>query len=353
MHHCSFDLIYGYLPTLEQTKEISLQPYNTFGLDVSCKGIIEIKNKDQLKNELSLLAADNEEFMILGGGSNVLFTGNLNKYVLLNRIKGIEILDERDNDVLIEVGSGEIWHDLVLHCVNNGWGGIENLSLIPGCVGASPIQNIGAYGVELKDVFESLTAISTDGSEFRDFTGNECRFGYRDSVFKREFKGKYIITNVRLRLKKNSEPNTSYGAIKKVLEENGISTPSIKDVSDAVIQIRRSKLPDPAVIGNSGSFFKNPVVKRGFYRQISNLYPEMPFYLVDDDHVKIPAGWLIEKAGLKGVRFGNTGCHEHQALVIVNYGGATGAEIVEHAHRVMDTVEKKFGIRLEPEVNII
>lgn len=338
---------------LNNPHSISLKPYNTFGVDVNCREIIPFGSVEELRDVLKGLHKTQTGFMVLGGGSNMLFTKDYPGTVLLNRIKGISVITENSDESVVEAGSGEVWHELVLYCVDHGLGGIENLSLIPGCVGAAPIQNIGAYGVELKDVFESLTAMDIRSGEIREFTGDECGFGYRDSVFKGELKGRYIITSLKLRLSRKPFVNTTYGAIGQVLKERGISSPGIKDVSDAVIHIRSSKLPDPKVLGNSGSFFKNPVVGRQFYFRLQNNFPEMPRFLVDDDHVKIPAGWLIEHCGFKGKRYGNTGCHEKQALVIVNYGNATGSEIYKHARRVIKAVKEKFEIELETEVNIL
>ncbi len=316
-------------------------------------GTITVETEKELKDALEEVRNTGVLYMVLGGGSNVLLTKDYPGIVILNRIKGIKLVEDAQEFVVVEAGSGEIWHHLVMYCVDHGFGGIENLSLIPGRVGAAPIQNIGAYGVELKDVFESLTAINTDTLERKTFQKKDCEFGYRDSVFKRNLKNRYIITSVRLKLKRSPETNISYGAIAAVLKEKNIIDPGIKDVSEAVIDIRSSKLPDPAVLGNSGSFFKNPVIKREVYQKLHNRYPQLPCYNVDDNFVKVPAGWMIEQCGLKGKRFGETGCHKDQALVIVNYGNATGKEIHEHALRVIDLVNKKFGIQLEPEVNII
>lgn len=330
----------------------SLKAYNTFGVDVSAPKVEYISKR----NELELFDFKKiEEYFILGGGSNLLLTKDISVPVLKNEIKGKRIVQQSVGESWVQIGGGENWHEVVLWTIEQGLSGIENLSLIPGTVGASPIQNIGAYGVELKDVFYLLTAYDMINKELITFNTEDCEFGYRTSFFKKpENKGRYFITHVTLKLSKDLKAvNTSYGAIEKVLLDKNISSPTAKDVSDAVIEIRRSKLPDPAELGNSGSFFKNPIVEVKVLDSIQKDYEKVPFYKVSDDLVKIPAGWLIEQCGFKGKRYGHTGSYENQALIIVNYGDASGSEIYEHALRVQSTVEKEFGIKLECEVNII
>lgn len=289
---------------------------------------------------------------MLGGGSNILFVNDFEGLVIHLNIKGREIIEENDKEVLIRVGAGENWHETVMYAVDNGWGGIENLSLIPGSVGAAPIQNIGAYGVELEDVFESLEAIDLETGISKTFDKKSCKFGYRDSVFKNELKGKYIITEVTLRLQKDPDVNRTYGALSEHLKEKGISDPDIKDISETVISIRQSKLPDPAKIGNTGSFFKNPVISEEAFRELQKEYPEIPNYPAGDE-IKIPAAWLIDQCGWKGKQIGDAGVHKAHALVIVNYGNANGGEIIELAEKIRHSVFKKFGVKLIPEVNIV
>ena len=289
---------------------------------------------------------------VLGGGSNILIKDYQDCTILLNKIEGINIIQETPDDVIIEAGGGEDWPSFVAWAVDRGYGGIENLSLIPGTVGAAPIQNIGAYGVEQESTFVSLTAFDLFSGEEVIMHGEDCRFGYRDSIFKNKLKGKLIISSVRYRLSKKPSLELSYGAIKERLAELRISNPVINDIAQVVTEIRRSKLPDPAELGNSGSFFKNPMVTVEQHEMLMTDFPEMPHYMLDDGNVKIPAAWLIEQCGWKGKVIGNTGTYEKQALVIVNYGGATGEEIWELAQRIIKSVEKIFGIVLIPEVNI-
>ncbi len=326
----------------------SLEDCNTFGIAAKAErfGIIQA--------EQDLFSLDFEDnIRVLGGGSNLLLPDSVEGLVLKNEIKGIEIVAEDDTSVLVEIGGGENWHEFVMWAVEHNYGGVENLSLIPGTVGAAPIQNIGAYGVELKDIFEGLNAYLFDEFGEEAFTPEDCRFGYRDSIFKRELKGKVCITRVYLRLQKAPHKvNVSYGAISKTLEERGISEPSIKDVSDAVIAIRQSKLPDPKEIGNSGSFFKNPEIPQAEFDALLQKFPNAPSYPLPNEMVKVPAGWLIDQCGFKGVRYGNTGCYKNQALVLVNYGGATGKEVYDFSEKVLQTVLEKFGIQLEREVNV-
>lgn len=335
-----------------QIKEhISLKNYNTFGIDCSARQFIAVTTVDELKEVLQ--DSEGKKRFILGGGSNMLLINDIDALVIHVNLKGISIVSEDENYVIVEVMAGENWHEYVLFCIENNFGGIENLSLIPGNVGTSPIQNIGAYGVELKDVFVSCEALEIASQTEKTFTKEECEFGYRDSIFKNEAKDKYIITSVRFQLtKKNHKLSTSYGAIQQELATKKIEKPTLKDVSNAVISIRQSKLPDPKQLGNSGSFFKNPVVDADTFKTFRIEFPEAPFYEVSPTQFKIPAGWLIEKAGFKGKRFGDAGVHKNQALVLVNYGNATGEEIWELALKIQREVKEKFGIYITPEVNV-
>ncbi len=329
----------------------SLLPYNTFGIDAAAAYFTEVFSVQELQLALQ---SGIQPVMILGGGSNMLLTRDVPGLVIKNAIGGMNFVRNEGGKALVKVGGGVVWHDFVCWAVDHNFGGVENLSLIPGTVGASPVQNIGAYGVELKDVFVELEAVELAGGQVRVFDHSACRFGYRDSIFKQENKGKYCITSVTFALtQQEHQLNISYGDIQKTLETNGVTQPSIADVSRAVIQIRSSKLPDPAVIGNCGSFFKNPETSRAVLENIRASHPMVVSYDLPDGRVKIPAGWLIEQCGWKGKRVGNTGCYEKQALVLVNHGGATGAEVKNLAYAIIDSVEKTFGIRLEPEVNII
>ncbi len=292
--------------------------------------------------------------LILGGGSNVLFINDFfDGLVIKIEIKGIAVLEETDQAVLLEVGAGEVWHDLVVHTIEKGYSGLENLSLIPGTVGAAPMQNIGAYGVEIKETFDSLEALLLESGESRRFTNEECRFGYRESVFKHELKGKYIITSVRFKLSKKPVFHTSYGAIQDTLREMGVDELSVKAISEAVCHIRRSKLPDPAQIGNAGSFFKNPEIPKAQYEALKAQYPQIPGYITSQDYVKVPAGWLIEQCGWKGKTIGETGVHKLQALVLVNYGKAKGQEIKALSEEVQKSVYERFGIQLNAEVDFL
>ena len=330
----------------------SLKYFNTFGIDCQARFYVSVTSVDELKE---ILANKNyTDRLILGGGSNMLLTHDIEALVIHLNLKGIKIISENENYVQIEAMAGENWHDFVLECINKDYGGLENLSLIPGNVGTAPIQNIGAYGVELNDVFVSCKAVEIETQTESVFVKEDCNFGYRSSIFKNEVKGKFIITSVVLQLtKKNHKKSTSYGAIQQKLAEKNIKNPSIKDISDAVIAIRESKLPDPKKLGNSGSFFKNPVIDNENFQDFRNRYPDAPFYEVSPTEFKIPAGWLIEQAGFKGKQFGDAGVHKNQALVLVNYGNATGSEIWELAILIQKKVKEKFGIYIEPEVNVI
>jgi UDP-N-acetylmuramate dehydrogenase len=329
-------------------KNISLKNYNTFGIDVIADRFIEINSLANLKK----ITTSEKDIFLLSGGSNMLLTKSIDKLVIHLNLKGIIVNDTEKESVFVTAEAGENWHEFVLWCISQNYGGLENLSFIPGNVGTSPIQNIGAYGVEIKDTFYQLEALEIATGKAKTFTKEACNFGYRNSVFKNELKGKYIIINVTFKLtKKHHHINISYGAIKTYLQNN--PNPSIKDISDAVIAIRKSKLPDPNEIGNSGSFFKNPVIDKILFEKLSKNYPNIPHYIVSENEIKVPAGWLIEQAGFKGKRFGDAGVHEKQALVLVNYGNASGKEIFELAKNIQQTVKGKFNINLDIEVNII
>ncbi|RDK84680.1 UDP-N-acetylmuramate dehydrogenase [Marinirhabdus gelatinilytica] len=329
----------------------SLKKYNTFGIDVEARKFVSVSSIAELKD---VLASNPEEpLFLLGGGSNMLLTKDVQSLVIHLNLKGISIVGENEDTVHLKVMAGENWHNFVTYCIENNYGGIENLSLIPGNTGTAPIQNIGAYGVELKDVFVSCEAVHIVTGELKTFSKEDCKFAYRNSVFKNELKGKYIITSVAFQLtKKNHKLQTSYGAIKDQLASKDIDKPTIKDISEAVIAIRQSKLPDPKTLGNSGSFFKNPVISAEDFQQFRTQHPEAPFYEVSPTQFKIPAGWLIEQAGFKGKRFGDAGIHKNQALVLVNHGNASGAEIWELAIKIQKKVKELFGIYIEPEVNV-
>lgn len=315
-------------------------------MDVKADRLIEFANEDELK---SALTGAVKPLLFMGGGSNLLFLNNYSGTVLHSVIDNINIVAEDDNSVSVRVGSGVIWDDFVAYCVEKGWWGVENLSLIPGEVGASAVQNIGAYGVEVKDVLQSIEAISVDDLSKRIFTNAECNYAYRDSIFKKSLKGKYVITYVTYRLSKKANPNIGYGALKSVLAEN----PSLKEIRDAIIAVRNSKLPDPKVYGNAGSFFMNPVIPMEQFVALQSRYPDIPSYPASDGYIKVPAGWLIEKSGWKGKSLGNAAVYEKQALVLINRGGATGMEVKHLADTVIADVQKIFGITLHAEVNYI
>lgn len=339
---------------MDITFNASLKALNTFGIEAKAFALAVFADRQQLDTLRSHPEILHKPALILGGGSNLLFTKDFDGVVLLNRVEGIRLLDEDENYYYVQAGAGENWHQFVLTCIAKGWAGLENLSLIPGNVGASPMQNIGAYGVEIKDRFHNLEAYETATGKMVTFDHAACKFGYRESIFKRELKDQYVIMNVTFRLLKNPEPNTGYGAIREELELLGVrGTPTIADISRAVINIRNSKLPNPKELGNAGSFFKNPVVETSLYNTIAAKYPDAPMYPAGEGQVKMAAGWLIEKTGWKGRKVGNCGVHARQALVLVNYGGATGAEIYALSEAVMAAVKEQFGIDLEREVNII
>ncbi len=334
-------------------QNFSLKKYNTFGMDVYAKYFATFNSHDDLQSVLQSSNIPNERSFILGGGSNILFTKSFDGIILKNEIKGIRIITEDEKYVYIKAGAGEQWHQFVLHCIQRHFSGVENLSLIPGNIGAAPIQNIGAYGAEVKDVFHSLEAYHLKEKKIITFTLNDCEFGYRDSVFKKKYKGEFVILDVTFKLNKKQQYNISYGAIADELKRMHVYDVSIKSISDAVINIRSSKLPDPAMIGNAGSFFKNPIVTSNQFEQLKNSFPTIPFFKNDEEHVKVPAGWLIEQCGWKGYRKGDAGCYEKQALVLVNYGQATGDEILRLSNEIAASVYEKFNISLEKEVNVV
>jgi UDP-N-acetylmuramate dehydrogenase len=332
-------------------ENISLKPFNTFGIDAKARYFSVFSDMD----ELSELTTHDSRLttLILGGGSNILFTKNYEGLVLKNEIKGIELLHEDESYVYVKAGAGENWHRFVLYCLNNNWAGVENLSLIPGHVGAAPIQNIGAYGVELRDVFWSLEAFHLQEKKKVTFTLSDCAFGYRESVFKSKFKNQFAILDLTLRLRKNPVYHTSYGTIQQELDKMGVKELSIRAISQAVINIRSSKLPDPKQIGNAGSFFKNPSVSDEQFKKLKSDYNDMPGYANADGTFKLAAAWLIERCGWKGFRRGDAGVHTHQALVLVNYGQASGKEIFDLSEEIIQSVKQKFGVTLEREVNIL
>ena len=331
---------------------VSLKPYNTFGIEAFAKSFATFQTVKELKEILDHPSQVSNNKLILGGGSNILFTNNFDGLVLKNELKGIELIKEDDEYYYVKAAAGEVWHEFVLYCLQHNYAGLENLSLIPGNVGASPMQNIGAYGVEIKDMFYSLEALHINSKTIQTFTKEDCAFGYRDSVFKGKYKNQFIIVSVTYRLNKQPQFNISYGAIEKELEKMQVKELSIKAISDAVIHIRSSKLPDPKQIGNAGSFFKNPVVSKFRWHVIWEQHKEVAAYQVDDMHYKIAAGWLIEQCGWKGYRKNDAGCNPLQALVLVNYGHATGQEIFDLSSEIIQSVKNKFGIELEREVNI-
>lgn len=334
-------------------KNVQLKPFNTFGIEANAKYFVEVSSIKELQNILQNPDYQGIERLVLGGGSNLLLTKDFDGLVIKINIKGVEVLKENNENIWIKSGAGVVWHDLVMHCVNENYAGMENLSLIPGTVGAAPMQNIGAYGIEIKEVFEELEALEISSGKISIFDKQTCNFGYRESIFKHEAKGKYIILNVTFKLNKKPTFHVEYGAIKDTLAEMGIIELNIKTISDAVIHIRQSKLPNPAEIGNAGSFFKNPEIPKTQFEALKIVFPNIPSYPVNATIVKIPAGWLIEQAGWKGQRFGNVGVHVKQALVLVNYGGGKGEEIKELSQKIQASVKEKFGIQLSAEVNFV
>lgn len=336
-------------------QNISLRQYNTFGIDVKARLFADFSSAEKLQELLAYVQqfSPNSPRMILGGGSNLLFTKDVDGLVLKNEIMGFEKLKEDDEFVYLRAGAGENWHGLVQYCVQQGWGGIENLSLIPGNVGASPMQNIGAYGVEIKDVFDELEAYHLHDKTIVKFSNKDCAFGYRESVFKQQYKNQFVILSVTYKLRKQPVFNTSYGAINQELEQLGVKELSVAAISQAVINIRSSKLPDPKVIGNAGSFFKNPQITKEKFQSLQSQFPSIVGYPLENGEVKLAAGWLIEQCGWKGYRKGDAGCHAKQALVLVNYGQATGKEMFDLSEEILQSVKAKFGVELEREVNIV
>jgi len=342
------------MPIFPDIKEnFSLHPFNTFHIESTARYFTEVNSIESLCVLIASGKLNENPLLILGGGSNLLFTGNFKGIVVHIINRGIEIIQRSEDSVIVKASAGENWHEFVTYCVNEGFGGLENLSLIPGNVGSCPIQNIGAYGVEVKDSIHSLEAIDLKTGELVVFSNEECRFGYRDSIFKRDLKGQYVIWSVTFELKLNPLVHIEYGAIKQELEAMGIGSPGIADVSNAVCSIRQKKLPDPKVLGNAGSFFKNPTVDQKFAEKLVESFPKLVFYPLGDSKVKLAAGWLIEQCGWKGHREGDAGVHENQALVLVNYGNASGSNILTLAHRIQNSVYERFGVKLDMEVNVI
>jgi len=341
---------------MKQFTDANLQPLNTFGIHAKAKKLIEFHTKEEAMSYFK--SADNklEKHLILGGGSNILLLGDFEGTVLKNQILGIELMDEDENQVLLKVGAGENWHQFVLYCVEKGYAGIENLALIPGNVGASPMQNIGAYGVEVKEVIQEVEAIEISKGKRKVFSNSACEFAYRSSIFKTSHKDRFFITSVSFSLSKKPVYRTAYGAIKEQLNQMGINSPeqlSLKAIFNAVIAIRQSKLPDPNSLGNSGSFFKNPIVSKTKYLELKKGFPSLPAYTLSPDQYKLAAGWLIEQAGWKGFREKDYGVHAKQALVLVNYGNAKGKEIYELSERIIQSIRSIYGVELEREVNLI
>src|SRR3989338_4947780 len=331
-------------------ENVSLKSYNTFQVDVCARYFASIDSVQKLQLLLADTQFQSSHQLIVGGGSNILFTQDFNGLVIHNQIMGVEIINENEDHVYLKIGAGENWHQLVLYCIKNNYAGIQNLSLIPGTVGASHIQNIGAYGVEIKDTLESVEAIDIKNNALTIFTNAECQLGYRDSIFKNVLKNKYVITRVILKLNKKPVFHLDYGAIKEKLHNKKIS---IQSISDAIIQIRQEKLPDPKKLPNAGSFFKNPMISETQFLNLQKQYPKMPYFKEKNACVKIPAAWLIEQCGFKGKRLGDVGVHANQALVLVNYGNGTGAEIKKLSEDIQESVKEKFGIELMTEVNIV
>jgi UDP-N-acetylmuramate dehydrogenase len=334
-------------------ENVNLQAFNTFGIEAYCSFFVEINSVGDFLDLIKLRVYNSHKKLIVGGGSNLLFTRDFDGLVIKNNLKGIRVVSENENEVVVRAAAGEIWHDLVVFCVENNFGGLENLSLIPGCVGASPMQNIGAYGVEIKDTFETLEAYSLIDGEKKIFYKKDCYFGYRESVFKHAYKDQYLITSVSFKLQKNAKVNTTYGSIEAELQAMGVTLPKIKDVSNAVINIRQSKLPDPKVKGNAGSFFKNPEIADAKFLQLKKSFPDIVAYPLDNGQYKLAAGWLIERCGLKGFELNGAAVHTKQALVIVNQNRATGQAIYDLSDYILKKVNDKFGVTLECEVNIV
>jgi len=336
-------------------KNISLLPFNTFHFDCLAGHFTIIQTEEDIHQIIQQGLLKDKQAIIVGGGSNILLTKDLPQHLIIkNEIKGIQVLQETPDDVLVEVGAGENWHEFVMHCIQYDWGGLENLSLIPGTVGAAPMQNIGAYGVEIKDCLAFVKAIDKESTEEKIFSKEQCNFGYRESIFKKEAKDQYIITRVGFRLSKTNHVfHVGYGAIQQVLSEMKINNLTLRAVSDAVISIRKSKLPDPAVLGNAGSFFKNPEISIEQYNQLQILFPNIPSFPINEYKIKVPAAWLIEQCGWKGKKVGNVGVHAHQALVLIHYGNGKGEDVLMLAKQIQQSVIDTFNITLQMEVNVI
>lgn len=337
---------------MKDIKNYSLKGHNTFGIEAKCRRFLEFSSVNEAQDVLPTLRGEDAPLMLLGGGSNLLLTKDFSGTVIHSAIMGAEAHETGDGHVLLRCGSGERWDDIVDLCVSRGWYGAENLSLIPGDVGASAVQNIGAYGVEAKDLIVRVEAVEIATGNLHLFTNEECRYSYRQSRFKQDWRDHFFITHVTYRLSLTFKPNLDYGNIRMELEEKGISNPNAAELRQTVIDIRNAKLPDPKMEGNAGSFFMNPVVSRKKYERLSADYPNMPHYTIDEDHEKIPAGWMIEQCGWKGKTLGRAGVHHRQALVLVNKGDATGEEIVHLCEQIRMDVYNRFGIEIHPEVNI-
>ena len=339
---------------MEDIRNCSLLAHNTFGIDVSCRRFVEFSTVAELQRLVRSITASDYPLLIIGEGSNLLPTRDFEGTVLHSAIKGREVVDDAADGALLRCGSGEIWDDIVAYCVGNGWHGAENLSLIPGEVGASAVQNIGAYGAEAKDLIYKVEAVEVATGNIVEFSNADCQYAYRQSRFKHEWKNRYIITYVTYRFSHKFSPDLDYGNIRHALESKGISgIPTATQLRDTIIEIRQAKLPDPKVTGNAGSFFMNPIVSRDVYERLASKYEGMPHYVIDDEHIKIPAGWMIEQCGWKGRSLGRAGVHDKQALVLVNRGGATGSEVVALYQQIIKDVKAKFGIEIHPEVNVI
>lgn len=339
---------------LQIEQNVDLQPYNSFNLRATARYFVRISNDSELLELISTPIFKENKRFVLGGGTNVVFLNDFQGLVIKSEEKEIHVVEENDEEVHVQVGAGVVWHNFVIHCINNSWGGIENLALIPGTVGAAPIQNIGAYGVEIKNVVKCVDGILMNNGMHRTLTNAECKFSYRESIFKHELENKFFISSVTLSMtKKGHNINASYDALMSWLAKRNISDPSMHDVAQAVMEIRQSKLPDPAVIGNAGSFFKNPVITEQQLLNLQHTYPSIPFYVFENQTFKVPAAWLIEKCGWKGKRVGNVGVHDNQALVIVNHNNASGKEIFQLSEHILVDVKSKFDLTLLREVNMI
>lgn len=337
---------------MKEIKNYSLLSYNTFGMDVKTSVFVEYDSVEELVTILSNKAYFNGSWLHIGGGSNLLFTHDYEGVVLHSAIKGFEVVREDDKEVEVRVGAGEVWDDFVAYAVKKKWYGAENLSLIPGEVGASAVQNIGAYGAEAKDLIVIVETVDVANGKKRVFANEECHYAYRDSIFKRELKGKYIVTHVVFRLSKLPFFNLEYGNIRSELEKKGCSI-TLENVRDTIITVRKTKLPDPKIQGNAGSFFMNPIVSLAYFEGLQKIYPDIPYYQLDGGKIKIPAAWMIDRCGWKGKQVGRAGVHSRQALVLVNCGGATGDEVISLSRQIQDSVFQKFGVKISPEVNFI